>query len=68
MKRLYYAFLPLNYKREGNVWWFKDLPAPKLQPSIELLKPVCSALRVSSTFPNHSWRSITPPADATTIK
>ncbi len=68
MKRLYYAFLPPNYKREGGVWWFKDLAAGELQPTIDTMKPVCSAMRVSDQFPAHTLRDIQPPADALVIK
>lgn len=68
MKRLYFAFLPLTYKREGGVWWFKDLTARELQPTIDAMEPVCTALRVSDQFPAHTLRDIKPPADALVIK
>lgn len=68
MKRIYYAFLPLTYKREGGVWWFKDLDDREVADWVKTMKPVCSAVRLTDEFAQHSMRDIYPPASAEVLK
>lgn len=64
MLRVYYAMLPLDYQRQGGVWWFRDMPDDEAQEFIEILRPVAVAIRTSRRFIPHDPMAIVPPEDA----
>ena len=67
MKRVYYAFLPLNTSRPGGVWWYRDMGDFEVMAFVEALRPTCTALRVSHEFPPHDPMHIAPPTDAEVV-
>ena len=68
MKRIYYTFLPLTYRRPGGVWWYHDVADREVAHYLEDLKVVAKEIRISDKFPQHDRMSIEPPASATVIK
>ena len=64
MKRVYFAMLPLDTRRPGGVWWFRDMQDVEVFPFVQTMRPVCTALRISDSFPTHDLMHIAPPQDA----
>ena len=67
MKRIYYAFLPLNTSRPGGAWWYRDMNELEIPDFVEALRPTCTALRISHSFPLHDFMHIAPPTDAEVV-
>jgi len=67
MKRVYWAYITLDTSRPGGVWWCRDMPDDEVPLFIEVMRHVCTALRLSDQFPVHDPMHITPPDDAVVI-
>jgi len=68
MKRVFFAFAPLDTNRPGGAWWLRDLPDHEVDAFVKDIAPYATGLRVSSEFPMYDLNNIQPPADAEVIK
>jgi len=67
MKRVFYAFVPLDTTRPGGPWWMRDLTDDEVEEFVRDIAPVATGVRVSDNCVYHPG-NIQPPADAEVIK
>lgn len=68
LTRVFYALMPLDHKRPGGVWWYRDLTFRESREFIDAIKNVATAIRVTHQFIPQDPMNINPPADAAVIK
>ena len=69
MKRVFYAFVPLDTNRPGGPWWMRDLTDDEVEDFVKDIAPVATGVRVSDSWGVvYDPGNIQPPADAEVIK